>query len=362
MWQFTIVLLVLFVISPGVVHPVAHDRRLIVAPRLSRGHHTELHDPDRHRHRRDARRPSCGPRRTHQRPRHPARLGAVDRDRIAERGQPWFRGPTVRRGRGRRTLVRLPADRQDPGRSRPGRAALRRTRTQRAGRPLVPDLAERWSVDASGKTWTVDLRADARWHDGTPVTPDDVIFTIETLQDPAYTGPSATSWSELTVATTGPRQVRFTLKTPLGGFIQADPADRPGPPAWGRADRIPRRRPVRRATGRFGTVRRDRPHPKVCLARPRGDRPGNRRPEPHGRLVPGSLTTPAPTLRPSRPLPYLAGIELRFYTDVDALVRDFRAGDLDGASGLPPADAVELGSMDGARPSGIPDRPSPPSC
>ena len=89
------------------------------------------------------------------------------------------------------------------------------------GGTLVPDLAERWSVDASGKTWTVDLRADARWHDGTPVTPDDVIFTIETLQDPAYTGPSATSWSEVTVATTGPRQVRFTLKTPLGGFLQA---------------------------------------------------------------------------------------------------------------------------------------------
>ena len=58
------------------------------------------------------------------------------------------------------------------------------------GGTLVPDLAERWSVDASGKTWTVDLREDARWHDGTPVTPDDVIFTIETLQDPAYTGPS----------------------------------------------------------------------------------------------------------------------------------------------------------------------------
>jgi peptide/nickel transport system substrate-binding protein len=72
-------------------------------------------------------------------------------------------------------------------------------------------------------------------------------------------------------------------------------------------------------------------------------------PSPTAGSSPDSLTTPAPTLRPSRPLPYLAGIELRFYTDVDALVRDFRAGDLDGASGLPLADAVELGSMDGAR-------------
>ena len=48
-------------------------------------------------------------------------------------------------------------------------------------------------------------------------------------------------------------------------------------------------------------------------------------------------------------MPYLAGVEFRFYDDVDALVGDFRAGDLDGASGLPAAAAVELGATDGAR-------------
>ena len=89
------------------------------------------------------------------------------------------------------------------------------------GGTIVPDLAESWTVDATGKTWTVELRDDARWHDGTSVTPDDVVFTIETLQDPAYKGPSGTSWSEVTVAATGPRQVTFTLATPLGGFLQA---------------------------------------------------------------------------------------------------------------------------------------------
>ena len=42
------------------------------------------------------------------------------------------------------------------------------------GGTIVPDLAERWSVDKAGKTWTVDLRDDARWQDGQPVTADDV--------------------------------------------------------------------------------------------------------------------------------------------------------------------------------------------
>jgi ABC-type transport system substrate-binding protein len=72
-------------------------------------------------------------------------------------------------------------------------------------------------------------------------------------------------------------------------------------------------------------------------------------PAPSTAATPDSLSSPAPTLRPSRPMPYLAGIELRFYDEPDDLIRDFRAGDLDAASGLPPPLAAELGSTDGAR-------------
>ncbi len=86
---------------------------------------------------------------------------------------------------------------------------------------IVPDLAERWSVDADGRVWTFDLRPDARWHDGEPVTADDVVYTIQTLQDPAYSGPGATSWSEVDVHAVSPTEVTFTLATPLGGFLQA---------------------------------------------------------------------------------------------------------------------------------------------
>ena len=86
---------------------------------------------------------------------------------------------------------------------------------------LVPDLAERWSVDPSGFVWTFQLRDDAVWHDGEPVTAEDVAYTIRVLQDPAYHGPAAGSWNEVTVQATAPRTVTFTLKTPLGGFLQA---------------------------------------------------------------------------------------------------------------------------------------------
>ena len=86
---------------------------------------------------------------------------------------------------------------------------------------IVADLAERWSVDAAGTTWTVDLREGVHWHDGQPVTSEDVLFTIRTLQDPSYAGPSSTSWNEVTVAARGPQRVVFMLQTPLGGFLQA---------------------------------------------------------------------------------------------------------------------------------------------
>src|SRR5688572_3397881 len=43
---------------------------------------------------------------------------------------------------------------------------------------LVPDLAAQWSVAEDNRTWTFELRDDARWHDGQPVTAEDVVFTI----------------------------------------------------------------------------------------------------------------------------------------------------------------------------------------
>ena len=40
---------------------------------------------------------------------------------------------------------------------------------------LIPALAERWTVDPTGRTWTFTLDPDARWQDGTPVTAQDVV-------------------------------------------------------------------------------------------------------------------------------------------------------------------------------------------
>jgi microcin C transport system substrate-binding protein len=63
-------------------------------------------------------------------------------------------------------------------------------------------------------SWVIyRLRKEARWHDGKPVTPDDVIFSIETLkkQSPFY----ASYYRHVVkTETAGEREIRFTFDSP----------------------------------------------------------------------------------------------------------------------------------------------------
>ena len=213
---------------------------------------------------------------------------------------------------------------------------------------LVPDLASRWRVSDDGKTWTFDLRDDAYWHDGTPVTSADVAFTIHTLQDPEYSGPLSTSWSGVTVQATGERTVRFTLDTPIGGFLQA--ATQPIAPAHLLAD-VPvgslpdhgfSQRPV--GSGRFALVTRER---DLVVLRP-PDQPTSAPSEGPAAEATDSLATVAPTARPELPRPYLDGIEFHYYEDPDALAADYEAGRLDAVSGVDPAISAEIASTPGS--------------
>ena len=43
---------------------------------------------------------------------------------------------------------------------------------------IEPGLAESWTNAPDGKTWTFTLRKNLRWSDGSPLTADDVVFTM----------------------------------------------------------------------------------------------------------------------------------------------------------------------------------------
>lgn len=214
---------------------------------------------------------------------------------------------------------------------------------------LAPDLAATWQSDAARRTWTFELRPDARWHDGTPVTAADVAFTIDTLKDPSYAGPTAASWQDVTVSTLGERMLRFDLETPIGGFLDA--LTQPIVPRHLLAD-VPvaeledaefGRQPI--GSGPFalvaladdGAVLR----PAVDVMPEPAGAGGSARPT-------DSLASAAPTPLPGGARPYLDGIDVRFFDDAAGVEAAFRAGEVDTAGGFAPAVARELGDLPGA--------------
>lgn len=54
-----------------------------------------------------------------------------------------------------------------------------------------PRLAQRLEPNADGTRWTVRLRRGVRWHDGKPLTADDVLWSVRRILDPAEKLPAA---------------------------------------------------------------------------------------------------------------------------------------------------------------------------
>ena len=84
---------------------------------------------------------------------------------------------------------------------------------------LVPVLAEQYELSADGKTYTFTLREEARFSDGSPVTADDVIFTVQKAQNPALKSPAYADWAGVRVVAVDPRTIRFTLSKPYTPFL-----------------------------------------------------------------------------------------------------------------------------------------------
>jgi peptide/nickel transport system substrate-binding protein len=90
------------------------------------------------------------------------------------------------------------------------------------GNVLRPALAAAWRPGATTKEWTFDLRRDVRFHDGSPLTAEDVVATFDVITDPKG-GSSALSafggvLSPGGVEAVGEHQVRFHLDRPYADF------------------------------------------------------------------------------------------------------------------------------------------------
>ena len=84
---------------------------------------------------------------------------------------------------------------------------------------FIQDLAESYKVSADQINYTFIIKGNARFQDGTPVTADDVIFTIKKIQDPLIKSPRQMSWAGVTASKIDDRTVVFTLKQPYISFM-----------------------------------------------------------------------------------------------------------------------------------------------
>ncbi len=84
---------------------------------------------------------------------------------------------------------------------------------------VVPDLATSFSTSPDGKAYTFILRDGVRFHNGDPLTSDDVAFTFRAIQNPDYQSPLAPSFSGITIDTPDSRTITFTLPEPSAAFI-----------------------------------------------------------------------------------------------------------------------------------------------
>lgn len=86
---------------------------------------------------------------------------------------------------------------------------------------IVPDLAE-FQRSSNGKEYTFVIKEDAKWHDGQPVTADDVIFTYNTvIANPQFNGAILiyNDYSGVKVTKVDELTVQFLLEQPDSFFL-----------------------------------------------------------------------------------------------------------------------------------------------
>jgi peptide/nickel transport system substrate-binding protein len=86
---------------------------------------------------------------------------------------------------------------------------------------LVPGIADSWETSEDGTKWTFKLNKDAKFHNGDPVTAEDVVFSAERSRDETES-PGVASyfpWYVDTIEATADDEVTFTLDGPHPGFL-----------------------------------------------------------------------------------------------------------------------------------------------
>ncbi len=81
-------------------------------------------------------------------------------------------------------------------------------------------MATEYNISENGKTYTIKIRKDVNWHDGEPLTIDDIIFTFNAIKDPQYKSPLRFSFVGVNVKKVDEETISFVLSEPYAAFLE----------------------------------------------------------------------------------------------------------------------------------------------
>lgn len=100
-------------------------------------------------------------------------------------------------------------------------------------REMVPGIASKWGLSPDGLTWTFTIRKGVKWHDGSELTTEDVLWSWQHFAGPQafeyvlHTTPMRLSRGMEKIEMSGPDQVSVTTKVPFTelGLVSSEAGD-----------------------------------------------------------------------------------------------------------------------------------------
>lgn len=185
---------------------------------------------------------------------------------------------------------------------------------------VIPELAESVDISQNKKSYTVTLKKNLVWHDGRPLTADDVLFTIEIIKNPELRNPLAPNWQGVNVEKISGTTLRFTIPTPYEGFLNSLSFGIVPKHLWGE---IPPQnfpfedlnlKPIGAGPYRFKNLKRDT----------------------RGAIAQYTLVA---NRNYSGPGPYLDTVVIRFFQTYDDAILALKKKEIHGLAGIPPENA-----------------------
>ncbi|MDD5606549.1 MAG: ABC transporter substrate-binding protein [Candidatus Pacebacteria bacterium] len=82
------------------------------------------------------------------------------------------------------------------------------------------DIAKSYDIQEDEKVYIVQIKDNIFWHDNNLLTVDDVLFTIQAIQNPEYKSPFRANWIGVIVEKINDFEIKFILSKPYVGFLE----------------------------------------------------------------------------------------------------------------------------------------------